>query len=93
MPPPSRDSAAPAPDETGQHVLELRQLDLPLAFARARAPGKNVQDQLRPIDDLALQLLLELPQLSRRQLVVEDDDVDVRVRTGGGERRRPCRRR
>jgi hypothetical protein len=36
MPPPSRDSAR-RPDSRGSRYLQLRQLDLQLAFARARA--------------------------------------------------------
>ena len=42
--------------EPRQQVVELRQLDLPLAFARARAARKDVEDQLRAIDDLAIEL-------------------------------------
>ena len=58
-----------------------------MPFARARAPGEDVEDQLGPVDDLALQFLFELAQLRRRQLVVEDDDVDVRFGAGSRERR------
>ena len=47
-----RERAAGA-DQARQQVLELRQLDLQLAFARARAPGEDVEDELRAIDDLA----------------------------------------
>ena len=86
MPPPSRDSAVPAPDQPRQQVLQLRQLHLQLAFPRARAPGEDVEDELRAIDDLAADRLFDVPQLRRRQLVVEDDDVDV----GFGGRRAPA---
>ena len=40
MPPPSRDSASLDSDQPRQQVLQLRQLDLQLAFARAGAPAK-----------------------------------------------------
>ena len=93
MPPPSRDSAAPGADQPRQQVLQLRQLDLQLAFARPRAPGEDVENQLRAIDDLAADRLLDLPQLRRRQLVVEDDDVDVASRRTTRPASRPCRRR
>ena len=86
MPPPSRDSAAPGPDEPRQQILELRELHLQLAFAGPRAPGKDVENELRAIDDLPADLLFDLPQLRRRQLVVEDDDVDVGFGGGGGQR-------
>ena len=70
-------------DQPRQQVLQLRELDLQLAFARARAPREDVEDELRAIDDLAADRLFDVPQLRRRQLVVEDDDVDV----GFGARR------
>ena len=87
MPPPSRDSAVAAAGEPRQQVFELRKLDLPLALARASAPREDVEDQLRAIDDLPLELLLELPELRRRELVVEDDEVNVRFGACGGEAR------
>ena len=86
MPPPSRDSAVAGADQPRQQVLQLRQLDLQLAFARARAPREDVEDELRAIDDLAADRLFDVPQLRRRQLVVEDDDVDVGLGARGGER-------
>ena len=86
MPPPSRDSAVAGADQPRQQVLQLRELDLQLAFARARAPREDVENQLRAIDDLAADRLLDLAQLRRRQLVVEDDDVDVGFGARRGER-------
>ena len=86
MPPPRRDSAAPAPTSRGSRVLELRELDLELAFAGSRAPGEDVEDELRAIDDLAADLRFDLPQLRRRQLVVEDDEIGARFGARGGER-------
>ena len=52
-------------DEPRQQVLQLRELDLQLAFARPRAPREDVEDELRAIDDLAVERLLEVPQLRR----------------------------
>ena len=60
MPPPSRDSAVAGADQARQQVLQLRELDLQLAFARPRAPREDVEDELRAIDDLALEALLEV---------------------------------
>ena len=70
--------------EPRQQVLELRQLDLPLSFPRTCTAREDVEDQLRAIEDLALQLVLEMTQLGGRELVVADHHVDV----GLGARRR-----
>ena len=43
---------------------------------------EDVEDQLRAIDDLAIEPLVQLAQLRRRQLVVEDDQVGVGFRRG-----------
>ena len=75
----------PGAGEPRQHVLELRQLDLPLAFARARAPREDVENQLRAIDHFAIEAFLDVPELGRRQLVVEDDDIGGKPRAFGRE--------
>ena len=78
-------------DEARQQVLQLRQLDLPLPFARACAPREDVEDELRAIDHLAVDALFDLAQLRGRQLVVEDHDVradSARIRPPA---RRACR--
>jgi hypothetical protein len=46
-------------------VLELRQLDLQLAFVRARALREDVEDQAGAVDDATLQQLLEVALLHR----------------------------
>ena len=43
---------------------------------------EDVEDQLRAIDDLAIEALVQLAQLRRRQLVVEDDEIGVGFRRG-----------
>jgi hypothetical protein len=75
-------------DQPRQKVLELCELDLPLAFARSRAAGEDVKDELGAIDDLPFETILELTQLRRRQLVVEDDGVDLGLGTRRGKRGR-----
>ena len=70
-------------DQPRQQVFELRELDLPLAFARARTPREDVENELRAVDDLPLDARFDLAQLRRRQLVVEDDGVDVGLGAGG----------
>ena len=78
-------------DQPRHQVLELRELDLQLAFPRSRAPREDVEDQLRAIDDLAIERLFEVAQLRRRELVVEDDEVDRRFVARGRRASRPCR--
>ena len=90
--PPCADAASQArqrgarSDEPRQQVLELRELDLQLAFPRSRAPREDVEDELRAIDDLAPHRLLEVAQLRRAQLVVEDDDVGAELVARRGQR-------
>ena len=78
-------------DQPRHQVLQLRELHLELAFARARAPREDVENELRAIDDLPVERLLEVAELRGRQLVVEDHDAGVELVAGGGQRRRPCR--
>ena len=73
-------------DEPRQQVLELRQLDLQLAFARPRAAREDVENQLRAIEHLAVERLLEVAKLRRAQLVVEDDDIGAAARRTKRER-------
>ena len=49
---------------------------MPLPFPRARPTGKNVEDQLRAIEDLAIDVGFDLSKLCRAQFVVEDDEID-----------------
>ena len=86
MPPPSRDRAVPEPASRGSEVLQLRELDLPLPFTRPRPPREDVENELRPIEHLPLHARLDLAQLRRRQLVVEDDHGHVRLVAGRRER-------
>ena len=65
-----------------QHVLQLRQLHLQLAFAGAGVAGKDVQNQLRPVQHAAGQRSLQVAQLRRRKVVVEEHQVGL---GGGGD--------
>ena len=58
-------------------MRELRQLDLQLALGAARAQREDVEDEARPVDDAARELLLEVALLHARQRVVEDHEVGL----------------
>ena len=92
MPPPSlRERRRPTPTSRGQQVLELRQLDLPLAFLRSRAPGEDVENELRAIEAPSrLTRASMLRELGRRELVVEDHHVDVLLRRRRARSDRAC---
>ena len=75
IPPPSRESRIALAREPRQQVVELGQLHLQPALARAGAAREDVEDQLRPVERLAADRLLEVALLRRRELVVEHDHV------------------
>ena len=60
-----------------QQIFQLRKLHLQLALACLRAAREDIKDQLCAVDDLTADPFFDLPELRRRQLVVEDDHVDV----------------
>jgi len=72
---------APA-SQPRQHVVELRQFHLQPAFPGPRPEGKNVEDELGPIDDLDVELFFEVSLLRRRKILIENDGVRV-VRCDG----------
>jgi len=63
--------------EAWQHVVQLRQFDLQLAFSCARVARKNVEDQLSAIDDSSLDDLFNIALLGRTEIVVEQENVGV----------------
>ena len=68
--------------QAGQPVAELGELDLEHPGLTGGVLGEDVHDQGDPVDDVPAEALLEVPLLGGRELVVEDDDVDV-VGVGG----------
>ena len=58
-----------------QQIIQLRQLHLQLAFARAGAAGEYVQNQLRPVQNLAVERALQVALLGRSQIRIEQDHV------------------
>jgi hypothetical protein len=50
-------------DEPRHEVLELRELDLQLAFAGARAPREDIENELRAVDHPPIERRFEVAQL------------------------------
>ena len=68
---------APETRQARQQVLQLRQLDLKLALAGARALREDVQNERGAVEHLAVEGLLQVAALGRGKLVVEDDRVYI----------------
>ena len=73
----------PAAHQARGDVFELRELHFELAFVAARALREDVEDQPRAIEHAALDELLEIAFLRRRQRMIEQHDVGI-VLDGGG---------
>jgi hypothetical protein len=67
----------PSAHEPRRHVLQLRELDLQLAFMGARALREDVEDQSRAIDDAALGELFEIAFLHGAQRAVDQDQIRI----------------
>jgi hypothetical protein len=56
-------------------MLELSKFDLQLAFPGARAAGKNVEDERSAIEHFAVENFFQIPALSGRKFIVENDGI------------------
>ena len=70
----------PSAHEPRGHVLELRKLDLQLAFEGACTLREDVENQARAIHDAALDEALEIALLAGRERMVEDHQLRFRAR-------------
>ena len=66
-------------------MLELRQFDLELAFARPGALREDVENQRRAVEDLAVKDFFEIAALRGRKVVVENHGVHVLAPAKFGE--------
>ena len=65
----------PGAGEAGEHVFELRNLDLDLGFGCARMLGEDIEDDTAAIHDLHLEDLFKLFDLGSGKIFVEQDDI------------------
>ena len=85
MPPPRRDSAVPEPASRGSRYLSCASSTCHLpSRVRARRAKMSRISCVRSTT-LRSRRVLEMAQLRRRQLVVDDDHVDVGLGAGRGE--------
>ena len=60
--------------QAGKHVIQLRQLDLQLAFTAPRMPRENVENQLCAVDHAAFRGFFNVALLHGRKIAVENDE-------------------
>ena len=72
------------PRQSWKHVFQLRQFHLQLTFPRARVPRKDVENQLRAIDDARVNHSFDVALLRWREIVIEQNHI-------GGDRGRRAR--
>ena len=62
-----------------QQVLQSRQRDLRLSFARSRVLRKNLDNHSRTVENRFFELLLEISELIRRKFHVQDDCIPIQL--------------
>jgi hypothetical protein len=64
-----------APRQPRKHVFELRQFHLQLTFTSAGVARKNIENQLRAIDDARVDHAFNVALLRRREIVIEQNHI------------------
>jgi len=67
----------PGSGEPSQLIVEQCQFDLQLAFLRAGASCKNVEDEAGAIHDTGIDGFFDIASLAGGQFIVDDDDLNV----------------
>ena len=73
------------PDQARGKILELRQLDLHLAFMALRAQRKNIQDQHGAVDHARLDSGSQIAHLRGGKIVIEYDQRSFMLLDDGGD--------
>ena len=73
-------------DQARQKVVQTGGLDLEPPFMGARMLGKDLEDDLRPVQHSGLEVELEVALLARAQVVVADDQVERALKPQLAER-------
>ena len=60
-----------------QQIIKLCEFDLQLAFPRPGMRGKDIENELCPVDDSAVRALLHISELHGSQIVIDDDKWHV----------------
>src|SRR5262249_4449339 len=68
---------SPRAHEARGQILQLRKLDLQLAFMAASTLREDIENQARAINNTPVKQALQITLLRRRQGVIEDDEIDV----------------
>ena len=63
----------------------MSELDLELALASAGVAGKDVEDELRAVEDTTRQGGFEVAQLRRRKVVIEENEIGLRGSGDSGD--------
>jgi hypothetical protein len=71
--------------EPRQHVFELRQLNLQLAFARARMRSKYVENKLGAVDHARVHNIFDVSLLRGGKVVIEKNEIRRTGRCGAGD--------
>ena len=66
----------PQTGQSGQHILILRQLHLCLGVGRAGTRHKDVENKACAVDYATRHCLLDITCLRRRELIIEDGNID-----------------
>ena len=68
---------SPRANQPRRQILQLRELDLQLAFVAAGALREDIENEAGAIDHTPIQRLLQIALLRRRERVIENDEFDV----------------
>jgi hypothetical protein len=63
------------PAKPGQHVFELRQFHLHLAFTRSSVAGKNIKNELSAVNDARVHHFFNIALLRSSEVVIKQNQI------------------